>query len=57
MNRTNNLGTVFTFWDKFRGTLDVTKYAEDQELGNGDGGYPQRWFRAIPETSSRLLKN
>jgi len=54
----NNLGTIFTFWDKFRGTLDVTKYAEDQELGNGDGGYPQRWLEQFlkPLVPSKVVR-
>ena len=42
---TNNLGTVFTFWDKLRGTLDVTEIAAEAELGNGEPDYPQSWLR------------
>ena len=45
----NNLGTIFTFWDKLRGTLDRTKYAEDRELGNGEQDYPQSWLRQFSE--------
>jgi sterol desaturase/sphingolipid hydroxylase (fatty acid hydroxylase superfamily) len=42
---TNNLGTLFIFWDKLRGTLDVTHYESDRELGNGEPNYPQNWLR------------
>jgi len=44
-DQNNNLGTVFIVWDKLRGTLDVTKYDQECELGNGERDYPQRWLR------------
>jgi sterol desaturase/sphingolipid hydroxylase (fatty acid hydroxylase superfamily) len=44
---TNNLGTFFTFWDKLRGTLDVTQYESDGELGNGEPDYPQTWLSQL----------
>ena len=55
----NNLGTIFAFWDKLRGTLDRTKYAEDLELGNGEPNYPQNWLRQFfkPLPVPRLRRN
>lgn len=43
----NNLGTLFTFWDKIRGTLDMTLYSHEDELGNGELNYPQTWSRQL----------
>lgn len=45
----NNLGTVFTFWDRIRGTLDRTIYVDTCELGNGERNYPQRWMQQFFE--------
>lgn len=53
----NNLGTIFTFWDKLRGTLDRTKYAEDRELGNGERDYPQSWLRQFSEPIRRISRS
>lgn len=40
-----NLGTIFTIWDKLRGTLDRTHFAEECALGNGEADSPQSWLR------------
>jgi sterol desaturase/sphingolipid hydroxylase (fatty acid hydroxylase superfamily) len=42
---TRNLGTLFTLWDKLRGSLDLTTYGQECELGNGEPDYPQNWVR------------
>ena len=52
---TNNLGTVFTFWDKLRGTLDRSRIAEESELGNGEPHYPQSWLRQFFTPIRRLV--
>lgn len=51
----NKLGTVFTFWDKLRGTLDLAHYSEERELGNGELDYPENWFRQFFRPLSRIM--
>ena len=51
----NNLGTVFTFWDKLRGTLDIKQYDEEYELGNGVPDYPQNWLRQFFKPLDRKI--
>ena len=46
--------TVFTFWDKLRGTLDTTEYSEQCELGNGEPKYPQTWLRQFFKPVGRI---
>jgi sterol desaturase/sphingolipid hydroxylase (fatty acid hydroxylase superfamily) len=41
---TRNPGTIFTFWDKLRDTLDRTEFADESWLGNGEPDYPQVWL-------------
>ena len=53
-SRSNNLGTVFTFWDRLRGSLDLRQYAEERELGNGEPDYPQNWLRQFFRPLGRL---
>jgi sterol desaturase/sphingolipid hydroxylase (fatty acid hydroxylase superfamily) len=52
-----NLGTIFTFWDRWRGTFDATMYSDHCELGNGEKQYPQSWFpqffKPLPSILSR----
>jgi lathosterol oxidase len=51
---TNNLGTLFTFWDKFRDTLELGSLG-DGELGNGDPDYPQTWLSQFLTPARRLF--
>ena len=53
--KSNNLGTVFTIWDKLRGTLDRTRYAQESELGIGEPDYPQSWLRQFPEPMRHMV--
>ena len=51
---TNNLGTVFTFWDKLRSTFDLREIGDESELGNGERDYPQNWLRQFCEPMRRI---
>ena len=53
---TNNLGTLFTFWDKMRGTLDLTLYPRECKLGNGESDYPQNWLRQLFQPIKRTSR-
>jgi len=46
-----NLGTVFTLWDRLRGTLVVAEPAAESVLGipGETGTYPQGWARQLVE--------
>ena len=52
-----NLGTVFTLWDRLRGTLVVAEPAADAALGiPGDAGtYPQGWGRQLVQPMAAII--
>jgi sterol desaturase/sphingolipid hydroxylase (fatty acid hydroxylase superfamily) len=39
-----NLGTVFTIWDRLRGSLLIKELPADCKFGNGETSYPQTWL-------------
>ena len=45
----SNLGTVFTFWDRIRGTVTFVSTDESSKFGNGDPQYPQDWITQLIE--------
>jgi sterol desaturase/sphingolipid hydroxylase (fatty acid hydroxylase superfamily) len=50
-----NFGTVFTVWDRLRGTLVVRDTSPDVALGvAGEMNYPQGWLRQLVEPPRRL---
>jgi sterol desaturase/sphingolipid hydroxylase (fatty acid hydroxylase superfamily) len=51
----NNIGTVFTIWDKLGGTLELTEIGEEYPLGNGESDYPQSWLLQLYEPIRRVL--
>jgi sterol desaturase/sphingolipid hydroxylase (fatty acid hydroxylase superfamily) len=51
-----NLGTVFTFWDRVRGSYTFIGADPDGELGNGEPAYPQTWASQLFEPILRILK-
>jgi sterol desaturase/sphingolipid hydroxylase (fatty acid hydroxylase superfamily) len=50
---TKNLGTVFSFWDRLRGTLVVSAPADEIQFGNGEANYPQSWLAQFIEPFSK----
>lgn len=38
-----NLGTIFTIWDRLRGSYTVNKADREALFGNGENNYPQTW--------------
>jgi sterol desaturase/sphingolipid hydroxylase (fatty acid hydroxylase superfamily) len=53
-----NLGTVFTFWDRLRGTLMVADVGPETALGVVDEieTYPQRWADQLIEPPKRIVR-
>jgi sterol desaturase/sphingolipid hydroxylase (fatty acid hydroxylase superfamily) len=51
-----NLGTVFSFWDRFRGTLICAGPSEGAVFGNGEPRYPQTWPTQLLEPILRILR-
>jgi sterol desaturase/sphingolipid hydroxylase (fatty acid hydroxylase superfamily) len=51
-----NLGTIFSFWDRLGGTLNLTEKPEDISFGNGEANYPHEWHRQLVAPLRRLLK-
>lgn len=49
-----NLGTIFTFWDRMRGTFSTDGVGEESELGNGEPLYPQGWLAQLIEPLRRI---
>ncbi len=50
-----NFGTVFTIWDRMRGTLVVRDASFDETFGfDGQGRYPQGWLRQLLEPFKAL---
>jgi sterol desaturase/sphingolipid hydroxylase (fatty acid hydroxylase superfamily) len=53
-----NFGTVFTLWDRLRGTLRVRETSPDTPFGfAGRGGYPHGWLRQLVEPFRRLARS
>ena len=42
--KVRNLGTVFSFWDRMRGTLTHIEIDDASRFGNGEDSYPQAWL-------------
>lgn len=42
--KVTNLGTVFSFWDRMRGTLSQVEINDAGRFGNGEDSYPQGWL-------------
>ena len=51
-----NLGTVFTFWDRIRGTFICAGPGEDATFGNGEPTYPQTWGGQLREPILRVFR-
>ena len=51
-----NLGTIFSFWDRMRGTLVQVDATETTPLGNGEPTYPQSWLPQFIEPFLRILR-
>jgi sterol desaturase/sphingolipid hydroxylase (fatty acid hydroxylase superfamily) len=51
-----NLGTVFTFWDRIRGTLVLTETDESIAFGNGEQNYPQSWGAQLIEPARGIAR-
>jgi sterol desaturase/sphingolipid hydroxylase (fatty acid hydroxylase superfamily) len=49
-----NLGTVFSFWDSWRGTLVRDETGEGARFGNGEDSYPQSWHPQLFEPFVRI---
>jgi sterol desaturase/sphingolipid hydroxylase (fatty acid hydroxylase superfamily) len=49
-----NLGTVFTFWDRLRGTFVCLDTKDSMVFGNGEPNYPQTWTMQFIEPFWRL---
>lgn len=44
-----NLGTIFTFWDRLRGTFSQEEMDKNAVFGNGEPNYPQGWLSQFIE--------
>ena len=44
-----NLGTIFCFWDRLRGTLVLSETNDEIQFGNGEANYPQNWLAQLIE--------
>jgi sterol desaturase/sphingolipid hydroxylase (fatty acid hydroxylase superfamily) len=51
-----NLGTVFTFWDRARGTFITADASNNAAFGNGEAGYPQTWWTQLFEPILRIMR-
>jgi sterol desaturase/sphingolipid hydroxylase (fatty acid hydroxylase superfamily) len=51
---TRNLGTIFTCWDRMRGTFSTEEMDEKSGLGNGEPRYPQNWLSQLVEPMRRI---
>jgi sterol desaturase/sphingolipid hydroxylase (fatty acid hydroxylase superfamily) len=51
----SNLGTIFTFWDRIRGTLVSGALNQEAVFGNGERDYPQTWTRQLLRPLRRVL--
>lgn len=51
----SNLGTIFTFWDRIRGTLVRLGPDDSAVFGNGDRNYPQTWTKQLVMPMFRLV--
>lgn len=51
-----NLGTVFTFWDRMRGTLIHVETDERSVFSNGEATYPQSWPAQLVEPILRIAQ-
>lgn len=55
-----NLGTVFTFWDRLRGTFVCADPCEGSVkgpvFGNGEANYPQTWAAQLVEPIRRIVR-
>jgi sterol desaturase/sphingolipid hydroxylase (fatty acid hydroxylase superfamily) len=51
-----NLGTVFTFWDRARGTFITSDPGDRAMFGNGEPGYPQTWTTQLLEPMLRIMR-
>jgi sterol desaturase/sphingolipid hydroxylase (fatty acid hydroxylase superfamily) len=51
-----NLGTVFTFWDRARGTFITADPSDGAVFGNGDPSYPQSWMTQLLEPVIRIMR-
>lgn len=47
--KVRNLGTVFSFWDRVRGTFTQVEINDTGRFGNGDNSYPQTWLQQFFE--------
>ena len=54
---TKNFGTVFSFWDRIRGTLILTNLSDKVQFGNGEVNYPQSWHLQFIEPFRKLIKS
>ena len=53
-----NFGTVFTVWDRLRGTLLVRETPPDVEFGfAGQGSYPQGWLHQLLEPFKAIARS
>lgn len=53
-----NFGTVFTLWDRMRGTLVVREASPDARFGfAGQGSYPHGWLRQLVEPFRALARS
>ena len=52
----SNLGTIFTFWDRIRGTLICADPGEGTVFGNGEPDYPQTWSVQLLELILRIFR-
>ena len=51
-----NLGTIFTFWDRLRGSFCQKDIDREDLLGNGETNYPQGWINQFIEPLKQQLK-
>jgi sterol desaturase/sphingolipid hydroxylase (fatty acid hydroxylase superfamily) len=51
-----NLGTIFTFWDRMRGTLVFVETDEKSVFSNGEAAYPQSWPAQLIEPVLRITR-
>ena len=51
-----NLGTLFTFWDRIRGTFISEGPSEGAVFGNGEPNYPQAWTTQLVEPILRIVR-
>jgi len=52
-----NLGSIFSFWDRLRGTLVAAETDDKIQFGNGEANYPQTWLPQFVEPFLSLKKS